>query len=120
MNLTASETRNIVIGATLALFLGALDQTVIATALPAISADLGDVELLSWIVTSYLLASTCCMPIVGKLSDFYGRRRMLLASIITFTLASILCAVAPSMLTLILARALQGVGCAGLFTLPHA
>jgi EmrB/QacA subfamily drug resistance transporter len=120
MQLTVSETRIILIGAMLAQFLGALDQTVVATALPAISADLGDVELLSWIVTSYLLASTCCMPIVGKLSDFYGRRRMLLLSVATFTFASILCAAAPSMLTLILARALQGVGCAGLFTLPQA
>src|SRR6185312_11979228 len=120
MPLTVSETRIILIGALLAQFLGALDQTVVATALPAISADLGDVELLSWIVTSYLLASTCCMPIVGKLSDFYGRRRMLLLSVAVFTLASMLCAAAPTMLTLILARALQGVGCAGLFTLPQA
>jgi EmrB/QacA subfamily drug resistance transporter len=120
MPLTVSETRIILIGALLAQFLGALDQTVVATALPAISADLGDVELLSWIVTSYLLASTCCMPIVGKLSDFYGRRRMLLLSVAIFTLASMLCAAAPTMLTLILARALQGVGCAGLFTLPQA
>ncbi len=120
MQLTVSETRIILTGAMLAQFLGALDQTVVATALPAISADLGDVELLSWIVTSYLLASTCCMPIMGKLSDFYGRRRMLLIAVGIFTAASLLCAAAPSMLTLIIARALQGVGCAGLFTMPQA
>jgi EmrB/QacA subfamily drug resistance transporter len=120
MSLTQSEVRSIIVGAMLAQFLGALDQTVVATALPAISADLGDVELLSWIVTSYLLASTCCMPIVGKLSDFYGRRRMLLLCVAIFILGSILCAAAPTMLTLIFARALQGVGCAGLFTLPQA
>ena len=77
ISLTPSEIRVIVIGAMLALFLAALDQTIVATALPPIANDLGDFALISWVVTAYLLTSTCATPIVGKLSDLYGRRQVL-------------------------------------------
>jgi len=68
LSLTPSEVRVIVIGAMLALFLAALDQTIVATALPPIANDLGDFALISWVVTAYLLTSTCATPIVGKLA----------------------------------------------------
>lgn len=120
MSLTPSEIRVIVIGAMLALFLAALDQTIVATALPPIANDLGDFALISWVVTAYLLTSTCATPIVGKLSDLYGRRRVLRVCLGLFMVGSALCALAPAMVPLILARALQGLGGGGLMTLAQA
>jgi len=120
MPLTPSEIRVIVIGAMLALFLAALDQTIVATALPPIANDLGDFTLISWVVTAYLLTSTCATPIVGKLSDLYGRRQLLRICLGLFVLGSALCALAPGMVPLILARALQGLGGGGLMTLAQA
>ncbi len=117
MSLTPSEIRLIVIGAMLALFLSALDQTVVATALPPIAKDLGNFALISWVITSYLLTSTCVTPIVGKLSDLYGRRKMLNGCLILFMAGSALCALAPNMILLILFRALQGLGGGGLITM---
>jgi EmrB/QacA subfamily drug resistance transporter len=117
MSLTPREIRLIVIGAMLALFLSALDQTVVATALPPIARDLGNFELISWVITTYLLTSTCVTPIVGKLSDLYGRRKMLNGCLALFMTGSALCALAPSMVPLILARALQGLGGGGLITM---
>ena len=114
--LSPSDVRAIVIGALLALFLSALDQTIVATALPPIAADLGGFTLISWVVTAYLLTSTCVTPIVGKLSDLYGRRLILNVSLILFMLGSAFCALAPSMPLLILFRALQGLGGGGLLT----
>ena len=116
MSLAPSDVRVIIIGALLALFLSALDQTIVATALPPIAADLGGFTLISWVVTAYLLTSTCVTPIVGKLSDLYGRRRILNASLVLFMAGSALCALAPSMPLLILARGLQGIGGGGLLT----
>src|SRR6185312_550895 len=92
VSLTPSEIRVIVIGAMLALFLAALDQTIVATALPPIANDLGDFALISWVVTAYLLTSTCATPIVGKLSDLYGRRRILRVCLGIFVAGSALCA----------------------------
>jgi EmrB/QacA subfamily drug resistance transporter len=115
--LTPSEVRVIVIGALLALFLSALDQTIVATALPPIAKSLGDFSLISWVVTSYLLTSACVTPIAGKLSDLYGRRRILRVCLATFMVTSALCALAPTMPVLIVARALQGLGGGGLVTL---
>src|SRR2546426_10365511 len=106
-DLTPSDVRIVVIGALLAMFLSALDQTIVATALPPIASDLGDFALISWVVTAYLLTATCVTPIVGKLSDLYGRRRMVTVCLVVFMTGSALCALAPSMLALILARALQ-------------
>ena len=117
MSLTPSEIRLIIIGAMLALFLSALDQTVVATALPPIAKDLGNFALISWVITSYLLTSTCVTPIVGKLSDLYGRRKMLNGCLILFMAGSALCALAPNMIFLILFRALQGLGGGGLITM---
>jgi EmrB/QacA subfamily drug resistance transporter len=120
MNLAPSEVRIIVAGAMLAMFLSALDQTIVATALPPIARDLGDFALISWVITAYLLTSTCVTPIVGKLSDLYGRRRLLTICLVVFMAGSALCALAPSMVALILARGLQGLGGGGLITLAQA
>ncbi|TBU87744.1 MFS transporter [Stutzerimonas kirkiae] len=107
-------------GLMLAIFLGALDQTIVAVSLSAISAQLGDFHLLGWIVSGYMMAMTVATPLYGKLGDLYGRRRLLLASIGLFTLASCLCALARDMQQLILARMLQGLGAGGLITLSQA
>ena len=119
MSPTAAETRIIVIGAMLAMFLSALDQTIVATALPPIARDLGDFALISWVITAYLLTSTCVTPIVGKLSDLHGRRPLLMICLVAFMVGSALCALAPTMVALILARALQGLGGGGLITLAQ-
>lgn len=117
---TPKEVQAVVWGALLAMALSALDQTIIATAMPAIARDLGHVSLLSWVVSSYLLTSTCVTPIVGKLSDLYGRRPMLIAALAVFMVGSALCALSTGMVQLILARALQGVGGGSLITLGQA
>ena len=106
-------------GIMLAMFLGALDQTIVATALPTIGRALHGVDDLPWVVTAYLLTSTAVTPLYGKLSDIHGRRAMLLVSIALFLLGSLACAVAPSMLALILARGLQGIGGGGLISLAQ-
>jgi EmrB/QacA subfamily drug resistance transporter len=111
--------QGILAGIMLAMFLGALDQTIVATALPTIGHELGDIDDLPWVVTAYLLSSTAVTPLYGKLSDIHGRRAMLLASIALFVLGSVACALAPSMLVLIVARALQGVGGGGLISLAQ-
>src|SRR3954463_9747914 len=108
--LTHAEIRRIMFGIMLAMFLGALDQTIVATALPTIGRALQDVDDLPWVVTAYLLTSTAVTPLYGKLSDIHGRRAMLLTSIALFLVGSLACAMAPSMLALILARGLQGIG----------
>lgn len=99
------------------LLLAALDQTVVSTALPTIVSDLGGLEHLSWVVTSYILASTVAAPLYGKLGDLYGRKRMVYVSVGLFLLGSLLCGLAGSMGYLILARAVQGLGGGGLFVL---
>ncbi|MCC7364319.1 MAG: MFS transporter [Dehalococcoidia bacterium] len=92
------------------MFMGALDQTIMATATPKILADLGGFSLLSWMFTSYMLASTVVVPLVGKLSDIYGRKFFLMGGIVTFMVASALCGTAQDMTQLILFRGLQGIG----------
>ncbi len=88
----------------------ALDQTVVSTALPSIVADLHGFEYYAWIASAYLLASVVAVPIFGRLGDYFGRKRFVVAAVITFTLASVLCAAATDMRMLAVARALQGVG----------
>jgi len=117
--LAHADIRRIVLGILLAMFLGALDQTIIATALPTIGRELADVENLSWVVTAYLLTATAATPLYGKLSDIHGRRAMLLVAIAVFTGASLLCALAPTMTVLIIGRALQGLGGGGLLSLAQ-
>jgi EmrB/QacA subfamily drug resistance transporter len=111
--------RSIVIGILLAMLLAALDQTIVATALPTIGRDLGDPEHLPWVVTAYLLSATAVTPLYGKLSDIHGRRLVLLVGIGTFVLGSLACALAPSMTVLIIARAFQGLGGGGLISLAQ-
>jgi EmrB/QacA subfamily drug resistance transporter len=102
-----------------AMFLAALDQTIVATAMPTIGRLLGDFENLPWVVTTYLLTSTAVTPLYGKISDIAGRRLTLLVAISIFIIGSILCALAPTMLALILARGLQGLGGGGLISLAQ-
>ncbi|MFD0460962.1 MFS transporter [Microvirga aerilata] len=111
--LSHAEIRTIIVGVLLAMFLAALDQTIIATALPTIGRELGDLEHLPWIVTVYLLTSTAVTPLYGKLSDSYGRRVIMLIGIVVFIAGSIACALAPTMFFLILARGIQGIGGGG-------
>ena len=111
--------RMIVIGTMVAMFLAALDQTIVATALPTIGRELRNLEHLSWVVTAYLLTSTAVTPIYGKLSDVFGRRAMLLIAISVFLVGSVLCAVAPTLLVLVVARAIQGLGGGGLISLAQ-
>lgn len=94
----------------ISMFIGALDQTIMATATPKILADLGGFALLSWVFTSYTLASTVVVPLVGKLSDIYGRKYFVMGGIILFMLSSAACGAATSMPQLITARAVQGLG----------
>ncbi len=93
-----------------AMFMGALDQTIMATAAPRIVADLGGFKLLSWVFTTYMLASTVVVPLVGKLSDIYGRKLFLMGGMVAFLVASAGCGAAPNMGALIALRGLQGVG----------
>jgi EmrB/QacA subfamily drug resistance transporter len=111
--------RSIIIGIMLAMFLSALEQTIVAPALPTIGRSLADVENLSWVVTAYLISTTVATTLFGKLSDIYGRRRMMLISVGVFVLGSVACALAPNMWTLILARALQGIGGGGILPLAQ-
>ena len=104
----------------LPMFLAVVDQTIVATALPAIAAGTGNVERASWIVVSYLIAATIAAPIYGRLGDAFGRRRLLFIAIVIFIVASLLCAVAPTLELLTLARVLQGLGGGGLMTLSQA
>ncbi|ETF00394.1 DSBA oxidoreductase [Advenella kashmirensis W13003] len=87
-----------------------LDQTIVGTALPTIVAELNGFELYAWVGTSYLLTSVITVPICGRLSDYYGRKPFVVASVIIFTIASMLCGMAGDMTLLVLARALQGIG----------
>lgn len=97
-----------------AIFLAALDQTVVATALPMIALDLHGLPHLPWVVTGYLLTSTVCLPLYGKLGDQVGRKRILLIAISLFLLGSMLCGLAWNMNSLILFRSLQGLGGGGI------
>jgi EmrB/QacA subfamily drug resistance transporter len=104
----------------LPMFLAAVDQTIVATALPAIAGSLEDVERVSWVVVSYLVANTIAAPVYGRLGDVLGRRKMMFVALGVFIAASLLCAVAGSILMLTAARLLQGVGGGGLMTLSQA
>jgi EmrB/QacA subfamily drug resistance transporter len=104
----------------LATLLAAMDQTIVATALPKIVADLHGFHDLSWVVTAYLLATTVTVPLYGKLSDLYGRRRLFVVSISIFLVGSALCGTAQTMGELIAFRALQGIGAGGLIPLSQA
>jgi len=104
----------------LPMFLAVADQTIVATALPAIASSLGEVERITWVVVSYLIATTIAAPVYGRLGDSFGRRRMMLAALTLFIIGSLLCALAPSIVLLTAARVLQGFGGGGLMTLSQA
>jgi EmrB/QacA subfamily drug resistance transporter len=103
-----------------ALLLAALDQTIVATALPAIVDDLGGLTSYSWVITAYILAMTVTVPLYGKLGDIYGRRILYLFAISIFLVGSVLCGFAQSLEQLIGFRVIQGLGAGGLFALAHA
>ena len=114
-SILSPQTKWIVLaGVLMGLFLAALDQTIVATALPAIIADLRGIDLLAWVSTGYLVASTTTVPVYGKLSDIYGRRSIVLAGIVIFLLGSALSGLAATMQQLIAFRILQGIGAAAL------
>ena len=117
---THQQIVRVITGIMLCIFLASLDQTVVIPAVPAIAGDLNAFGHLSWIVTAYLLTSTAATPIIGKLSDIYGRRALLLPSLVLFIAASMACGFAQSLPQLIVARAVQGLGGAGLFSMAQA
>ena len=102
------------------LLLAALDQTILATALPRIVGELGGLDYYSWVVTAYLLSSTVCTPLYGRISDLYGRRIMVQIAILIFLAGSLLAGIAQGMLQLIFFRAIQGVGAGGLMAMTFA
>jgi EmrB/QacA subfamily drug resistance transporter len=118
--LSHAEVRKIFFGLMLAAFLAALNQTIIATALPTVGRHFADFENLAWVVTAYLLTSTAVAPLYGKLSDIYGRRAMMLTAVGIFMAGSVACAAAPNMLLLILGRGLQGLGGGGILPIAQA
>ncbi|MBM7117098.1 MDR family MFS transporter [Archangium primigenium] len=107
-------------GVMMALFLAALDQTIVATALPRIVSELHGMELFAWTSTSYLLASTTLVPIYGRLSDSLGRRTIILVGIAIFLVGSVLCGLAGSMLALVVFRGIQGMGAAAITSTAFA
>jgi len=116
---TEQEIRSVYLALMAVLGLGALDQSIVATALPRIVGDLGGMNHLSWVVTAYVLASTATMPLYGKLADQYGRRPMIFTALATFLLGSVLCGFAQSMAQLIAFRAIQGMGSGGFMPLAQ-
>ncbi|WP_430330676.1 MDR family MFS transporter [Rhodococcus sp. ACT016] len=107
-------------GLLLGMFLAALDQTVVATAMRTIADDLNGYSLQAWVTTAYLITATLVTPLYGKLSDIYGRKSFFMAAIVLFVLGSILCTFAQSMYMLAVFRAVQGLGAGGLFSLALA
>src|ERR1700755_3164773 len=102
------------------MLLASLDQTIVSTALPTIVGDLGGLDHISWVVTSYLLAGTVVPPLYGKLGDLYGRKLVLQAALVLFLLGSVLCGLAQGMTELIAFRAIQGLGGGGLMVSAQA
>ncbi len=118
--LTHGQVLTVFAGLMLGMLIAALDQTIVATALPTIVGDLGGVEHLSWVVTAYLLASTASTPLWGKLGDLYGRKRVFQTVIVLFLIASALCGLSQSMWQLIVFRGFQGLGGGGLIVTAQA
>ncbi len=102
------------------LLVASLGQTIVSTALPVITADLGGLDHITWVVTAYLLASTVGAPIFGKLGDLFGRKVVMQAGLMVFSLGAVICGFAPSMEILIAGRAVQGLGGGGLIVVAMA
>src|SRR6201990_1624948 len=112
--LTHRETLIVVLGVLLPVFMGSLDTTILASALPTIGREYGEVHNLPWLVTAYLIANTSITALYGKISDIRGRRFTLMIAISLYMLGSLVCALAPNIFVLILGRVLQGCGGGGL------
>jgi EmrB/QacA subfamily drug resistance transporter len=112
--LSHRDARLIVLGMLLPTFMGSLDQTILANALPTIGEQFGEIHNLPWLITAYLLASTAAIPLYGKIADIHGRRFTLRIALLIYMAGSLVCALAPSMTVLILGRALHGLGGGGL------
>jgi EmrB/QacA subfamily drug resistance transporter len=113
-DLSHKEIRLIVLGVLLPVFMGSLDNTILASALPTIGREFGDLHSLPWLITAYLIANTAVTPLYGKISDIHGRRLTLLIAVSMYMAGSLVCALAPNMLVLILGRILHGLGGGGL------
>src|SRR5579884_3258016 len=118
--LSEQRIRLVFAGLMIGMLLAALDQTVVATALPTIVGDLGGLSHLSWVVTAYLLTSTVAGPLYGKLGDLYGRKLLLQVAIVLFLIGSALCGQSRDMTELIVFRAIQGLGGGGLMVTTMA
>jgi EmrB/QacA subfamily drug resistance transporter len=112
--LTHRETTLVVLGVLLPVFMGSLDNTILASALPTIGRDFNDVHSLPWLITAYLIASTAMTPLYGKISDIHGRRVTLFIAVSLYMAGSLICALAPNMLVLIVGRIVHGLGGGGL------
>jgi len=108
--LTPRQVKLTLAGVTLAMFLSALDQTIVGTALPRIVSDLGGFERFTWVTTSYIVASTTVVPLAGAVADIYGRKWLYIGGLIVFLIGSVLAGFADSMNALIAYRAVQGLG----------
>ena len=117
---THRQILTIITGLMMGMFLGALDQTIVSTAIRTISDDLNGLSIQAWVTTAYLITSTIATPIYGKLGDIYGRKKLFMFAISLFIAGSALCSFATSMYMLAAFRAVQGVGAGGLFTLVLA
>ena len=118
--LSHRQIQTVFLGLMAGMSLAALDQTIVSTALPTIVGDFGGVEHIAWVASAYLLTSTASMPLLGKLSDIYGRRRLFQISIVVFLVGSVLAGASQSMGQLIACRAIQGIGGGGLLVLAFA
>jgi EmrB/QacA subfamily drug resistance transporter len=107
-------------GLMVTLLLAALDQTIVATALPRVVSDLGGITQYSWVFTAYMLGSTVTVPLYGKLGDVHGRKPLFIVAIVVFLVGSALCGLAQNMWELVVFRAVQGIGAGGLFPLTLA
>src|SRR5512132_1062679 len=107
-------------GLMVALLLAALDQTIVATALPKVVSDLGGITQYTWVFTAYMLGSTVTVPLYGKLGDVHGRKPLFIVAIVIFLVGSALCGLAQNMWELVIFRAVQGVGAGGIFPLTLA
>jgi EmrB/QacA subfamily drug resistance transporter len=117
---THAQILTIITGLMMGMFLGALDQTIVSTAIRTIADDLQGLSVQAWVTTAYLITSTIATPIYGRLGDLYGRKKLFMFAITVFIAGSALCSFATSMYTLAVFRAVQGIGAGGLFTLVLA
>lgn len=116
VHISGKQKATVMVAVMMTMFLAALDQTIVSTALPTIVKEFNALEHLSWVFTAYMLASTITVPIYGKLSDLYGRKGFYLASIIIFLAGSALCGLSQNMTQLIIFRAIQGIGGGAMMT----